>query len=173
MPQPTDDFDWLLDDVAVGGPLPEPDACGAARRRGFGAVIDVRSEAADRSAAFTAAGLAFLHLPTVDLGAVSAPMLDVGVGFARSAAASGRRLLIHCQHGIGRSALVALCVLVDRGDAPLVALRRAKDARERISPSPPQYDAWAAWLRRRDPAAAVPPFDAFAEIAYRHLHGAR
>jgi protein-tyrosine phosphatase len=170
--QPSGDFDWLLDDLAVGGPLPHPDTCAAARRCGFGAVIDVRLEARDRSAEFAAAGLPFLHLPTVDLGGVSAPMLDAGVGFARSAAASGRRLLIHCQHGIGRSALVALCVLVDRGEVPLLALRRSKDAREKISPSPPQYEAWAHWLRRRDPPVAVPSFDAFAEIAYRHLHGA-
>ena len=54
-------------------------------------------------------------------------MLDEGVAFARRARAQGRRLLVHCHHGIGRSATLALCVLVDRGLSPLDALSQAKD----------------------------------------------
>ena len=51
-------------------------------------------------------------------------MLDLGVAFARGAAKRQQSLLVHCEHGIGRAPLVALCVLVDRGLAPLEALRR-------------------------------------------------
>jgi protein-tyrosine phosphatase len=96
-------------------------------------------------------------------------MLDRGVGFARDADRAGRRLLIHCEHGVGRSATVALCVMVDRGFAPLEALSRAKAARVHVSPSPPQYEAWVAWLRRRAPDHEAPDFDAFRAIAYSHL----
>jgi protein-tyrosine phosphatase len=77
--------------------------------------------------------------------------------------------LIHCEHGIGRSATVALCVMVDRGWKPLEALARAKTARALVSPSPAQYEAWSTWMRRRRPEAEVPHFDAFKAIAYRHL----
>ena len=84
---------------------------------------------------------------------------------------AGARLLIHCQHGIGRSALVALCVLVDRGAAPMAALRRAKDAREKISPAPCQFEAWAEWIARRAPQHRPPSFEDYARVAYRHLHG--
>jgi protein-tyrosine phosphatase len=76
-------------------------------------------------------------------------------------------VLIHCQHGIGRSALLALCVLVDCGHEPLAALELAKSRRAKVSPSPAQYEAWATWLRGRE--IAPPSFDAFAAIAYRHL----
>ena len=96
-------------------------------------------------------------------------MLDQGVAFARWARTTGRRLLVHCQHGCGRSATVALCVLGDRGLTPLEALRRAKDARGGISPSPCQYEAWAGWLRRHPPPDGVPSFEDFARIAYRDL----
>ncbi len=58
-------------------------------------------------------------------------------------------MLIHCQHGIGRSALLALCVLVDQGWQPLDALTHAKDRRAQVSPSRSQYEGWAAWLRAR------------------------
>lgn len=163
------EFTWILDDLAVGGSFPTGTAARIARDFGVGAVIDVRVEACDRPEELAACGLAFLHLPTEDLGAVSQDMLDAGVSFARRAGREGRKLLIHCQHGIGRSATVALCVLVDRGHAPLEALTHAKDARDKISPSPAQFEAWAAWLRRRAPQGPAPTFEAFARVAYRHL----
>lgn len=160
---------WVTPELAVGGALPEGGAAALAQEHGVGAVIDVRSETCDDRAEMAAAGLQFLHLPTEDLAAVTQGMLDRGVRFARDAAAHERRLLIHCEHGIGRSATVALCVLVDRGFRPLEALARAKNARALVSPSPAQYEAWAAWLRRNGPEDTIPKFDAFKAIAYRHL----
>jgi protein-tyrosine phosphatase len=162
-------FDWVTSDLAVGGSLPLGACAALAADHGVGAVIDVRSEACDDAREMAAAGLRFLHLPTDDQQAVSQAMLDRGVGFARDADRAGRRLLIHCEHGVGRSATVALCVMVDRGFAPLEALSRAKAARVHVSPSPPQYEAWVAWLRRRAPDHEAPDFDAFRAIAYSHL----
>lgn len=163
------EFSWIDASLAVGGSFPRGVAERLARDCGIAAVIDVRIEASDHPEELASHGLAFLRLPTEDACAVSQEMLDEGVRFAREAAP--RRLLIHCQHGIGRSALVALCVLVDRGQAPIDALRRAKDAREKISPAPCQFEAWAEWIARRAPQHRPPSFEAFAEIAYRHLRG--
>ena len=163
------DLDWIAGDLAVGGCFPAGRAATLARRHGIGAVVDVRVEACDDPQELAACGLRFLHLPTEDLQGVSQPMLDAGVAFARQMAAEKRRLLIHCTHGIGRSATLALCVLADRGLDPLEALRLAKDARSKVSPSLAQYEAWAAWLRRRRPDAAVPDYHEFGCIAYRHL----
>jgi hypothetical protein len=163
------EFSWLLDGLAVGGSFPRGVAVRLARDWGIGAVIDVRLEDSDHPEELAASGLRFLHLPTEDACAVSQEMLDAGVDFAREATGDGGRLLIHCQHGIGRSAIVALCVLVDRGHAPLDALALAKDAREKISPAPCQFEAWAEWVARRVPDQTVPTFDEFARIAYRHL----
>jgi hypothetical protein len=165
------ELDWVLASLAVGARFPPGAAVRLARDCGVGAVIDVRIEDSDRPEELSACGLRFLHLPTEDACAVSQEMLDQGVEFAREAAGAGRRLLVHCQHGIGRSALVALCVLVDRGRAPLDALALAKYAREKISPSPSQYQAWAEWIARRAPQHPVPTFAEFASIAYRHLKG--
>jgi hypothetical protein len=163
------DFDWVAADLAVGGALAPGAAAALAREHGVRHVADMRAEACDEEAELAAAGVAFLRLPTPDHHAPSQAQLDRGVAFARAARAAGSRLLIHCQHGIGRSATLALCVMVDRGADPLAALKAAKDRRERVSPSPAQYEAWAAWIRRRSPQAQVPDFDAFTQIAYRHL----
>jgi protein-tyrosine phosphatase len=100
---------------------------------------------------------------------VNQPMLDLGVAFAAQTVQEGRRLLIHCEHGIGRSATLALCVLVDRGLQPMAALRLAKDARALVSPSQSQHQAWVQWLRRRFPASSTPTYHEFGVVAYRHL----
>lgn len=164
-------FTWIQPDLAVGGAFPLERAACLAREHGVGAVIDVRSEACDDAATLERCGLRFLHLPTEDMCGVSQPRLDQGVAFAEAAAAEGLRLLVHCQHGIGRSALVALCILIARGHAPLDALLIAKDARQLVSPSEAQYRAWADWIGRRT-ALAPPSFHEFGMIAYRHLQQA-
>jgi hypothetical protein len=165
------EFDWVTPSLAIGARFPPGVAVRLAREHGVGAVVDVRNEDSDRPEELSAWGLRFLHLPTEDACAVSQDMLDEAVGFAREAEGAGRKLLVHCQHGIGRSALVSLCVLVDRGHSPLAALRLAKDARAKISPNQCQYEAWAEWIDRCAPAAPAPSFEEFARIAYRHLRG--
>jgi protein tyrosine phosphatase (PTP) superfamily phosphohydrolase (DUF442 family) len=160
-------LDWLTPELAVGGSFPAERAEHLAAALGVGAVVDLRAEACDDAAELGRCGLLFLHLPTLDHHAVSPEMLAEGVAFAAAQAEAGRKLLIHCEHGIGRSALLALCVLVDRGMAPLDALELAKSRRALVSPSPAQYEAWQSWLQDR--GVAPPGFDAFAAIAYRHL----
>ena len=161
------DFSWLADDLAVGGSFPAERAVELAHVHRIGAVIDLRGEDCDDPAKLQAAGIEFLHLPTPDLEPASVEMLDEGVAFARRHAERGARILIHCEHGIGRSALLALCVLVDRGLQPIDALRHAKDCRERVSPSRSQYEGWVRWLAARE--ASAPDYHEFGCIAYRHL----
>ena len=164
----TPNLSWIQPDLAVGGSFPVEASALLARHHGVQAVIDLREEACDDCEVLSACGMTFLHLPTPDLLGVTLPMLDAAVGFAREAAASRAKLLIHCEHGIGRSATAALCVLVDRGLEPLAALRLAKDRRALISPSRSQYEAWAAWMAARGLARA-PSYHEFGVIAYRHL----
>jgi protein-tyrosine phosphatase len=166
-------FSWITPHLAVGGHVPPEAVPDLAEPHGIAAVVDLRAEACDDRVALARHGIALLHLPTIDHGAVSQRGLDEGVAFANAFLDRGARVLVHCQHGIGRSALLSLCILVDRGEAPLSALERAKQARWMVSPSPAQYEAWATWLRRRQEAGAaweVPGFDAFKAIAYRHIY---
>lgn len=152
-------FTWITDELAVGGRFGSELEL---RDHGIAAVVDLRDEDCDDEVVLRRHGIAFLHLPTPDLHGVTLPALCEGVAFVKQY----RRALVHCEHGIGRSALLALCVLVDRGMQPLAALALAKDRRAVVSPSPAQFEAWAAWLRHT--GHAVPHFDDWAAIAYRH-----
>jgi predicted protein tyrosine phosphatase len=166
-PSWTPDFQWLTDDLALGGCFPVDREGELAVEHSIGAVIDLRSEGCDDEVSLRRHGIRFLHLPTPDLESADVGTLDRGVRFAREQIESGRKVLIHCQHGIGRSALLALCVLVDEGWEPLDALRHAKDVRAAVSPSRFQYEGWSAWLTSHGKAA--PDYHIFGCIAYRHL----
>jgi rhodanese-related sulfurtransferase len=161
------DLHWLTDRIALGACFPMERARHLAENHGIAAVIDLRAEDRDDEAALRDAGIALLHLPTPDLEPATHAHLEKGVAFARERLARGDRILIHCQHGIGRSALLALCVLVDHGWKPLDALRHAKDRRWVVSPSRMQYDGWVDWLRSR--GVDAPDYHTFGCIAYRHL----
>ena len=164
---------WLTDHLAVGGSFPAEHAGVLARVHGVRAVVDLRTEACDDEAVLRRHNVTFLNLPTEDHCAVSSSMLREGVAFVNRHLDRGERVLVHCEHGIGRSATLALCVLVSRGMEPLAALELAKSRRSLVSPSPAQYHAWTGWLREwaRGHAVpwSVPDFDAFKAIAYRHL----
>jgi predicted protein tyrosine phosphatase len=161
------DFHWLTKQLALGARFPMERAGHLADLHGITAVVDLRAEACDDEAALNAAGIELLHLPTPDLEPATHDHLERGVAFVRERLDRGDKVLVHCQHGIGRSALLALCVLVDQGWQPLDALAHAKDRRAVVSPSQSQYDGWAGWLRER--GAPVPDYHSFGCIAYRHL----
>jgi predicted protein tyrosine phosphatase len=163
----TPDLHWLTDHVAVGGCFPSERAAHLAAEHGIRAVVDLRQEDRDDEAQLRAAGIDFLHLPTPDQMSPTAAVLERGVEFTRDHVSRGNRVLIHCAAGVGRSALLALCVLVDQGWEPLDALSHAKDRRWAVSPSRSQYDGWVAWLEAQGKAA--PDYHAFGCIAYRHL----
>jgi protein-tyrosine phosphatase len=159
------DFHWLTGHLAVGGCFPPERSAALAAEYGIRAVVDLRAESCDDPEALRAAGIDFLHLPTPDLEPASHVHLEAGVEFVRERLDRGEKVLIHCQHGIGRSALLALCVLVDQGFAPLDALVRAKERREAVSPSRSQYEGWAMWLRAR--GLTPPDYHSYGCIAYR------
>ncbi|MFY3745791.1 protein-tyrosine phosphatase family protein [Anaeromyxobacter sp. Red801] len=171
------DLHFVAPGLAVGACFPAEAALRLAREHGIQRVLDVRGEACDDAEALGACGIRLLHLPTRDTCAVPQERLREGVAFACEGLARGERVLVHCQYGIGRSALVALCVLVARGVPPLEALAQAKDARPVISPSPEQLEAFVAFAAhvRGEAGAAwpVPTLEALGAIAWRHLHDGR
>lgn len=166
-------FDWVIAHLAVGGSFPARQTERLTRDHGIRAVVDLRNEDVDDERLLRSHGVALLHLPTQDMCGIDRTHLDLGVEFAARHLDRGERVLVHCEHGIGRSAVLALCILVDRGHAPLAALELLKSRRERVSPSPEQFACWSGWLeaqRRRQPCEwELPDLDDCKAIAYRHL----
>ena len=162
------DLSWITDTLAIGGSFAPNQTDALARDHRVAAVVDVRGEACDDEALLAKHGIELLHLPTMDFEPISPHLLQRGIAFATAHLAEGRRVLVHCAQGIGRSALLGLCVLVECGHAPLSALELAKARRSQVSPSSSQYEAWARWLavRRADRGDTwtVPTLEQFKSI---------
>jgi protein-tyrosine phosphatase len=174
MNPPTDlNFDWVNDRLAIGGRWPLDAVDELVRRERIRAIVDLRAEDRDDEALLRRHGIEFLHLPTEDGSAISREMLDEGVGWVCQRLDRGDPVLIHCQAGVGRSALLALCTLVAGGSEPLAALERIKAARPVVSPSPPQLEAFRSWLERYQAQSGrhfeIPSTDVLARAAYSYL----
>ncbi|WP_426756514.1 protein-tyrosine phosphatase family protein [Myxococcus sp. Y35] len=166
-------LDWVLPSLAVGGRFPIDTAEHLAGKLGIRYVVDVRVEACDDAQVLREHGITLLHLPTEDLRALRGDRLDEGVAWVTARLAQGHKVYIHCEHGVGRSALLALCVLVALGHAPLEALALMKQRRWQVSPSAEQlrtFMAWAdSWRQRHAVTWQVPTLEALAEVAHSHL----
>lgn len=164
------DLDFLSPGLALGA-RPPPESFAHLRDAGFRRVVDMRIEEQDDPRLLASHGLSFLHLPTEDLRPVAIEDLWRGVAWVNEGLGRGDGVLVHCQHGIGRSALLSCCVLVSRGLTPPEALRLARRARPRVSPSPDQLHAFlhwsAAWHAVRGTPAPECSWDELADIAYR------
>jgi protein-tyrosine phosphatase len=155
-------IDWLTDALAISGCFPHAAAERLAREHYISHVVDLRAEACDPRPLLARHGITLLHLPTPDKCPLAPERLARGVDWVLGALGRGARVLVHCQYGIGRSALLCLCVLVRQGMDPLDALTLVKAARAIVSPSPDQLQAFITFC---DGAAS---FDALARIAYAH-----
>jgi hypothetical protein len=161
---------WIDGSLAVGGRFPMEAAAHLAQRLGIRRIVDLREECCDDAEVLRSHGILLLELPTRDMCGVSQSMLDQGVRWVREQLDDGHRVYVHCEHGIGRSVLLALCVLVARGRPPLDALELVKQARWQASPSREQLEAFREFVRRRT-EHAVPAIDELCAISWRHLQG--
>jgi len=162
------DLSWITDTLAIGGSFAPNQTEALARDHRVAAVVDVRGEACDDEALLAKHGIELLHLPTIDFEPITPRFLQRGVAFVTAHLAEGRRVLVHCAQGIGRSALLGLCVLVESGHAPVSGLTRAKPRRRQGAPGRARYEARASWRgdRRADRGATwtIPTFDQFKAI---------
>jgi protein-tyrosine phosphatase len=166
------DFTWIAPNLAMGGARTVQRAEHLARLHGIRHIVDLRLEEKDDEEVLRRHGMTLLHLPTEDLCAIDPTMIDHGVAWIRAHIDRGDAVYIHCQWGIGRSALLTCCVLVSQGHGPADALRLAKKHRPIVSPSPEQLDALLMWSHRYRERRGEPlPSEAWADlakIAYNH-----
>ncbi len=76
-----------------------------------------------------------LHLPTPDTYPLSVEQLRKGASWAQERMKKGGRVLIHCEHGVGRSVLLDDAVLVYDGMKAHDALTLVQEKRWQASPN--------------------------------------
>ena len=122
--------DWQRDGVNIVVSLLTPVEEGA---------LDLRNEAR----AVKAKGMKYVSLPIPDREVPASETELTGViERLDGELASGKNVLIHCRQGIGRSGLVAACLLVSKGLAPEIAVRKASAARGVPVPETKEQREW-------------------------------
>lgn len=101
--------------------------------------LDLRNEAGE----VRAQGMSFTAFPVPDrqIPASEAKLAEVLEGLNRDLVA-GKNVLIHCRQGIGRSGLVAACLLVKKGLSPGAAVESVSAARGITVPETAEQRDW-------------------------------
>ncbi len=125
---------WVNDRLAVGGRI-RPQDIPALARVGITSVIDTRSEYQDDAEALGQENIELLYLPTPDTYPLTIEQLKQGAEWANERLRHGGRVLIHCEHGVGRSVLLTCATLVDGGMTGSEALELVKRKRWQAAPN--------------------------------------
>jgi protein tyrosine phosphatase (PTP) superfamily phosphohydrolase (DUF442 family) len=125
---------WVTDHLAVGGRI-HPRDIHALGVLGVTHVIDTRSEHTDDKVALGREHIELLCLPTPDTHPLSVEQLMRGAVWANEKIQNGGRVLIHCEHGVGRSVLLTCAVLVKSGMHARDALTLVKQKRWQAAPN--------------------------------------
>ena len=105
---------WVTPQLAVGGRIHPGDIARLAAK-GVTRVVDTRSEHQDDAEALAKASIELLYLPTRDTFPLTVAQLREGADWINQQIADGQHVLIHCEHGVGRSVLLTAAALVAQG----------------------------------------------------------
>src|SRR6266516_1453767 len=130
---------WVNGHLAVGGRI-RPEDIKALALSGVTHVVDTRSEYCDDRAALAEENIELLYLPTPDTYPLSIDQLMQGSVWVDERIKQGGRVLIHCEHGVGRSVLLTCAVLVYEGMHARDALMLVQEKRWQASPNQRQVN---------------------------------
>ncbi len=125
---------WITTHLAVGGRI-HPEDIKALALAGVTHVVDTRSEYCDDAETLAKEHIELLHLPTDDTRPLTLEQMLKGSQWVQERMDQGGRVLIHCEHGVGRSALLACAVLVYNGMHAHDALQLVQENRWQAAPN--------------------------------------
>jgi protein-tyrosine phosphatase len=125
---------WVTTNLAVGGRI-RPEDIAAVARVGITHVIDTRSEHSDDAQALAKEHIQLLYLPTRDTYPLNIEQMMEGAQWANQAMEQGGRVLIHCEHGVGRSVQLTCAVLIYAGMHAQDALQLVQQKRWQAAPN--------------------------------------
>ena len=113
---------WVTNNLAVGGRVRPED-------------IHTRSEYHDDEEALAQENIHLLYLPTPDTYPLTTEQLAEGAKWANESMKDGGHVLIHCEHGVGRSVLLTCATLMYDGMSARDALALVQQKRWQAAPN--------------------------------------
>lgn len=134
---------WVTDQLAVGCAPMSHAQLDSIREQGVDAIINLCGEFCDLHDIERAAGFEVHYLPLNDEEAPELTELEKALAWMDEAIYLGKKVLIHCRHGIGRTGTVLNAYLLRRGLGHKLAGRRMKKLRSK----PANFAQW--WTIRK------------------------
>ncbi len=134
---------WVTDTLAVG-PAPMSNAhLESLQHQGVTAILNLCAEYCDLHEIETDGGFEVYYLPVHDEEAPELAALEEALAWLDEAQYLGKKVLIHCRHGIGRTGTVLNAYLLRRGLGSKLAGKMLKPLRSK----PANFEQW--WAVRK------------------------
>jgi protein tyrosine phosphatase (PTP) superfamily phosphohydrolase (DUF442 family) len=134
---------WVTEHLAVGGAPMSHAQLDSLKEQGITAIVNLCGEFCDLHDIEAAAGFEVRYLPIPDGKAPDLSALEQVLAWLDEAVYLGKKVLIHCRHGIGRTGTVLNAYLLRRGLGHRLAARVLSPLRSK----PTNFDQW--WTIRR------------------------
>ena len=154
---------WVTDNLAVGGAPMSFDQLDSLREQGVTAILNLCAEFCDLHDIEAKHGFEVYYLPVHDEEAPDLAELEKGLGWLDEAIYLGKKVLIHCRHGIGRTGTVLNAYLLRRGLGHKLADRRLR----RLRSKPANFAQWRTIRKYEDAARRLTVREP--SLEFRHL----
>lgn len=136
---------WITDNLAVGHAPMSYDELDSLRSQGIGAIVNLCGEFCDLHEIEESAGFEVFYLPIDDENAPKMAEMEEALDWLDEAVYLGKKVLVHCRHGIGRTGTFVTAYLLRRGFSLKKAAKLLKKAEARANPT--NFSQW--WLLRK------------------------
>jgi hypothetical protein len=129
---------WVTPDLAVGYAPMSYDELESIKSQGINAIVNLCAEFCDLHEIEEDRGFEVYYLPIWDESAPDMEEMEKGLAWLDEAIYLGKKILVHCRHGIGRTGTFVTSYLLRRGLGLKVASKKLKYTRA----TPASYRQW-------------------------------
>ena len=129
---------WVTSDLAVGSAPMSYDELESIKSQGITAIVNLCAEFCDLHKIEEDRGFEVYYLPIVDETAPDMEEMEKGLAWLDEAIYLGKKILIHCRYGIGRTGTFVTSYLLRKGLGLKVASKKLKNTRA----TPASYSQW-------------------------------